>query len=163
MVVVVIAVAVNVDVAFHLHWHLPRSPTMANTTPHFSANMDPETGVNKSFEPEIKGMDSPLEKSSSHSNGDYIESEQPSLMTRLGLTAESFKRRSAADEHNQLNKTLKTRHLNMIAIGGSIGAGLFVGSGGALAKGGPASLLICFSIIGVVSIRATEPLKLWNV
>ena len=35
--------------------------------------------------------------------------------------------------------------------GGSIGAGLFVGSGGALAKGGPAALLICFSIIGIVS------------
>jgi len=117
--------------------------------------MDPVTGVNKSYDPEIKGMDSPLEKSSSHSNGDYIESEQLSLMTRLGLTAESFKRRTAADEHNQLNKTLKTRHLNMIAIGGSIGAGLFVGSGGALSRGGPASLLICFSIIGVVSILAT--------
>jgi amino acid transporter len=124
---------------------------MANTTPHFGANMDPTTGVNKSYDPEIKGMDSPLEKSSSHSNGDFIESDQPSLMTRLGLTAESFKRRSVADEHNNLNKTLKTRHLNMIAIGGSIGAGLFVGSGGALSRGGPASLLICFSIIGVVS------------
>lgn len=32
----------------------------------------------------------------------------------------------------------------------SVGAGFFVGSGGALRKGGPASLLICFSIIGVM-------------
>jgi len=125
--------------------------------------MDPETGVNKSFDPEIKGMDSPLEKSSSHSNGDYIESEQLPLMTRLGLTADSFRRRTAADEHNQLNKTLKTRHLNMIAIGGSIGAGLFVGSGGALSRGGPASLLICFSIIGVVSKCVTGTFMLWTV
>ena len=130
---------------------------MANTTSHFGANMDSGTGVNKSYDPEIKGMESPLDKSSSHSNDDYVESAQLPLMTRLGLSADSFRRRSAADEHNQLNKTLKTRHLNMIAIGGSIGAGLFVGSGGALAKGGPASLLICFSIIGVVCIRATEP------
>lgn len=38
----------------------------------------------------------------------------------------------------------------MIAIGGSIGAGLFVGSGGALASGGPASLVIDFAIIGVM-------------
>lgn len=36
----------------------------------------------------------------------------------------------------------------MIAIGGSIGAGLFVGSGSALSKGGPAALLIDFAIIG---------------
>ena len=45
---------------------------------------------------------------------------------------------------------MKSRHLNMIAIGGSIGAGFFVGSGSALTKGGPASLLICFSIMGVM-------------
>lgn len=45
---------------------------------------------------------------------------------------------------------MKRRHLNMIAIGGSIGAGFFVGSGSALTRGGPASLLICFSISGIM-------------
>jgi len=38
----------------------------------------------------------------------------------------------------------------MIAIGGSIGTGLFIGSGGALANGGPASLLIDFVLIGIM-------------
>lgn len=38
--------------------------------------------------------------------------------------------------------SLKNRHLQMIAIGGSIGTGLFVGSGSALAVGGPASLIV---------------------
>lgn len=38
--------------------------------------------------------------------------------------------------------------MQMIAIGGSIGAGLFVGSGSALSSGGPASLVIDFLIIG---------------
>ena len=37
--------------------------------------------------------------------------------TRMGCTPESFKRRTKADEHNQLNQTLKGRHLHMIAIG----------------------------------------------
>jgi len=35
------------------------------------------------------------------------------------------------------DKALKNRHLQMIAIGGSIGTGLFLGTGGRLAQGGP--------------------------
>ncbi|KAL1956608.1 hypothetical protein VTO42DRAFT_6955 [Malbranchea cinnamomea] len=73
---------------------------------------------------------------------------QLSFWTRMGCTVESFKRRTNVDKHNQLNQTLKSRHLHMIAIGGSIGAGLFVGSGGALQTGGPAALIIAFMIIG---------------
>lgn len=78
---------------------------------------------------------------------------RPSFWTRLGVTPESFRRRTREDEHNQLNQTLKGRHLSMIAIGGSIGAGLFVGSGKALSTGGPAALLIGFGLIGVVRIN----------
>jgi amino acid permease len=49
-----------------------------------------------------------------------------------------------------LNRSLKGRHLQFIAIGGSIGAGLFIGCGKALAMGGPASLLIAFSVVGAM-------------
>lgn len=81
---------------------------------------------------------------------DYaVPHEKPSIWTRLGFTPESFQRRTTvADEHNKLNQTMQKRHLHMIAIGGSIGAGLFVGSGGALSNGGPAALLLDFGIIG---------------
>ena len=85
----------------------------------------------------------------------YDDGVELSKWTRIGITPESFKRRTLSDKHNQLNKTLKSRHLHMIAIGGSIGAGFFVGSGSALRTGGPASLLICFSIIGIVSCIET--------
>jgi len=70
------------------------------------------------------------------------------LMTRMGCSVDSFRRRPDIDLSNNLNQTLKPRHLHMIAIGGSIGAGLFVGSGSALAKGGPGALLLDFAIIG---------------
>ncbi|KAF6841259.1 amino acid permease [Colletotrichum musicola] len=49
-----------------------------------------------------------------------------------------------------LSRKLKGRHLQMIAIGGSIGTGLFVASGTALEVGGPASLLIAFSLVGAM-------------
>jgi yeast amino acid transporter len=53
---------------------------------------------------------------------------------------------------------MKKRHLNMIAIGGSIGAGFFVGSGGALATGGPGSILLCFLIAGVMIFNVVHSL-----
>ncbi|CCH41813.1 putative histidine permease [Wickerhamomyces ciferrii] len=49
-----------------------------------------------------------------------------------------------------LHKSLKNRHLQMIAIGGAIGTGLFIGSGGALATGGPAALLIGWILVGIM-------------
>lgn len=42
-------------------------------------------------------------------------------------------------ESGGLQAGLKNRHLSMIAIGGVIGAGLFVGSGSGIAAAGPAS------------------------
>ncbi|EAT88751.2 hypothetical protein SNOG_03546 [Parastagonospora nodorum SN15] len=76
--------------------------------------------------------------------------EQEDFMTRNGLNLKSFQRRPQSGPMVVLDKSMKTRHLHMIAIGGSIGAGFFVGSGGAFNKGGPASVLIDFSLMGIM-------------
>ena len=48
----------------------------------------------------------------------------------------------------QLKRKLQSRHLQMIAIGGTIGTGLFIGAGGDLAKSGPAGTLIGYAFVG---------------
>jgi amino acid permease len=49
-----------------------------------------------------------------------------------------------------LHRDLSSRQVQMIAIGGTIGTGLFLGTGRALAQGGPATMLICYAVVGYV-------------
>lgn len=63
------------------------------------------------------------------------------------------KERSEGDHHSPtrgLQRNLSARQVQMIAIAGTIGTGLFLGTGRSLAQGGPASMLICYSIIGFI-------------
>src|SRR6478736_7242731 len=63
---------------------------------------------------------------------------KPSTYDNSALTAE--------DEG--YHKGLKPRQLQMIAIGGAIGTGLFLGAGGRLASAGPALFLV-YAFCGV--------------
>ncbi|EJD52884.1 hypothetical protein AURDEDRAFT_180498 [Auricularia subglabra TFB-10046 SS5] len=47
-----------------------------------------------------------------------------------------------------LRRELNARQVQMIAIAGTIGTGLFLGTGRSLATGGPASILICYALVG---------------
>lgn len=69
--------------------------------------------------------------------------------------------------HPHLKRTMKNRHIAMIryvqlfffaqsflscptSIGGVIGTGLFLGTAGSLANGGPIGLLLGYSVVGTI-------------
>ncbi len=49
-----------------------------------------------------------------------------------------------------LAKRLQTRHVNMIAIGGSIGTGLFLASGYSVSVGGPGGALLAYTLMALI-------------
>ncbi|AVK60387.1 amino acid permease [Lactobacillus sp. CBA3605] len=67
-------------------------------------------------------------------------------------------------ENQQLARKLKRRHVQMIALGGAIGTGLFLGSGAAIKQAGP-SILLAYAIGGLfcyLMMRALGELLLSN-
>jgi L-asparagine permease len=73
--------------------------------------------------------------------------------------------RATADAGDEgYRKSLQARHINMIAIGGAIGTGLFLGAGGRLAQAGP-SLAIAYAVCGLFAffvVRALGELILYR-
>ncbi|KAL4732180.1 histidine permease [Fusarium chlamydosporum] len=65
---------------------------------------------------------------------------------------------NAKTANTALARELKGRHLQMIAFGGSIGTGLFVASGGSLYRGGPASVLLSYILIGAMQYCTMQSL-----
>ena len=51
---------------------------------------------------------------------------------------------------SELKRSLKARHLMMISLGGTIGTGLFLASGGAIHTAGPGGALVAYAVIGIM-------------
>ncbi|MCW1100120.1 amino acid permease [Streptomyces sp. RS2] len=67
-------------------------------------------------------------------------------------------------ENHQLERRLRERHIRMIAIGGAIGSGLFLGSGGGISQAGPAIIgvyILCGIFIFII-MRALGELLLYR-
>ncbi len=67
-------------------------------------------------------------------------------------------------EHNQLRRSLSNRHIQLIAIGGAIGTGLFMGSGRSISVAGP-SIMVVYAVVGFMLyfvMRAMGELLLHN-
>lgn len=57
---------------------------------------------------------------------------------------------SVSTQQTQLKRNLKARHLSMISLGGTIGTGLFLASGGAIHQAGPGGALVAYAAIGIM-------------
>lgn len=53
-------------------------------------------------------------------------------------------------EDNKMNRSLNSRHISMIAIGGAIGTGLFVATGNIISQAGPGGAILAYLVIGVM-------------
>jgi L-asparagine permease len=80
------------------------------------------------------------------------------------MTEQTVTTRAVDAGDDGYRKALKPRHVNMIAIGGAIGTGLFLGAGGRLAQAGPA-LAIVYAVCGLFAffvVRALGELILYR-
>ncbi|GAA1744698.1 amino acid permease [Rothia terrae] len=64
---------------------------------------------------------------------------------------------TTADD-SKLQRGLANRHLQMIAIGGAIGTGLFVASGSSIATAGPGGALLAYGLIGIMVLLLMQSL-----
>ena len=51
---------------------------------------------------------------------------------------------------SELKRGLQSRHITMISLGGTIGTGLFLASGSAVATAGPGGTLLAYALIGIM-------------
>jgi len=56
---------------------------------------------------------------------------------------------ATAEEYGYVSRGLKSRHIQFIALGGTIGTGLFLGIGRAFTHAGPLSVLLGYSFVGL--------------
>ncbi len=65
---------------------------------------------------------------------------------------------NATPDDPKLKRGLTNRHLQMIAIGGAIGTGLFVASGETIAIAGPGGAILAYALIGIMVLLLMQSL-----
>ncbi len=83
-------------------------------------------------------------------DSEYDKAIDPEKGTVGGVIPTTADGTRITSDESGLKRNLSQRHMQMIAFGGSIGTGLFIGSGGVLATGGPGFLLLDYALIGLL-------------
>jgi len=68
---------------------------------------------------------------------------------RMDEAADMYGDLDTAEEYGYVSRGLKSRHIQFIALGGTIGTGLFLGIGRALTQAGPLSILLGYTFTGI--------------
>ena len=68
---------------------------------------------------------------------------------RMGEAADMYGDLDTAEEYGYVTRGLNSRHIQFIALGGTIGTGLFLGIGRALTQAGPLSILLGYTFTGI--------------
>ncbi|KAI4285505.1 MAG: hypothetical protein L6R38_000602 [Xanthoria sp. 2 TBL-2021] len=95
---------------------------------------------------DMSSNDSPTYDDSERESSSRIVEEKG---IELGEAADMYGDLGSAEEYGYVTRGLKSRHIQFIALGGTIGTGLFLGIGRAFTQAGPLSLLLGYSFTGV--------------
>ncbi|KAF4304137.1 Amino acid/polyamine transporter I [Botryosphaeria dothidea] len=94
----------------------------------------------------VGGQESPTHDQHDHHD---IKDVVNSKGVAVGEAADIYGDLQTAEELGYVHRGLKSRHIQFIALGGTIGTGLFLGIGKAFAASGPLSVLLGYSFTGL--------------
>ncbi|OJD26195.1 hypothetical protein ACJ73_02426 [Blastomyces percursus] len=80
---------------------------------------------------------------------DEVAKEMDAKQLQFNEAAGLYGDAETAERYGYVTRGLKSRHIQFIALGGSIGTGLFLGIGRAHTQGGPLSILLGYTFTGV--------------
>ena len=84
--------------------------------------------------------------------------DRPDAVDALVSDASGQVSNEALEEESGLQRSLTSRHMQMIAIGGAIGTGLFVAAGATVSTAGPGGALVAYAAIGLMVLLLMQSL-----
>lgn len=110
------------------------------------------SGIQNVSSIELKSVKDLKQETTSTESGELILVGSNQELKGFKKLIDSFKRKEIDLETQDDNseKSLKGRHIALIAMAGGLGTGLLVGNGTALNSGGPLALIIAYTIIGTM-------------
>lgn len=101
-------------------------------------------GEGKGYELETKGVAPGYDEEKRNSVSGIVEQRGQAV----GEAADIYGDVQTAEQYGYVHRGLKSRHIQFIALGGTIGTGLFLGIGTAFATAGPLSVLLGYTFTG---------------